>query len=431
MLPVARRFQVGIAHRPLHAIGANHGVACHRYARHSVLLLIGVAQLQAMGDVVRQRHLGTESPEVVPMVILGVMDIACTRPQRVAQLAKHTLNFGKGIQAVVVRPRQRGGVAQVVVLGVFGTIVQARRDRERPQPVLIDDLREQGSRFAIHIILVGRPLVIETAGLRGDIGAYSIGGKRLARGDLAEEIKVQYWRMTLVVIPTRSPIVACAIHDILDAIVVRGIAERSGQRSLKDGGSRVGPVVGEFGVLPHHLAQRLHIVSLDSIETAIGQGISRQLHALAAPGPISTHTIRKRPFALATVPLAVHHAITLQGGKRRGQVCADRIATLTSARNYIDNIGYTLAITNSRIVDEVDLHDVLRIERQHLLLAHHDTIDSQLNLAPVVNSRDGMVDMVDAKVGKRELLEDAEAIVGTLLLSVGRIDEQACTFAAI
>lgn len=36
-----------------------------------------------------------------------------------------------------------------------------------------------------------------------------------------------------------------------------------------------------------------------------------------------------------------------------------------------------------------------------------------------------MVDMVNAKVGKRELLEDAEAIVGTLLLCVGRIDEQA------
>ena len=88
-----------------------------------------------MGDVVRQRHLGSESPEVEPMVILGVMDIACSRPQRVAQLAKHTLDFGKGIQAVVVRPRQRGGVAQVVVLGVFCTIVQARRDRERPQPV--------------------------------------------------------------------------------------------------------------------------------------------------------------------------------------------------------------------------------------------------------------------------------------------------------
>ena len=66
VLPVARRFQVGIAHCPLHAIGANHGVACHRYARHSVLLLIGVAQLQAMGDVVRQRHLGSESPEVEP-----------------------------------------------------------------------------------------------------------------------------------------------------------------------------------------------------------------------------------------------------------------------------------------------------------------------------------------------------------------------------
>ena len=70
-----------------------------------------------------------------------------------------------------------------------------------------------------------------------------------------------------------------------------------------------------------------------------------------------------------------------------------------------------LAITDSRIVDEVDLHDVLRIERQHLLLAHYDPIDSQLDLAPVVNSRDGMVDMVDAKIGERELLEDAEAIV--------------------
>ena len=101
----------------------------------------------------------------------------------------------------------------------------------------------------------------------------------------------------------------------------------------------------------------------------------------------------------------------MQGGKRRSKVGTNGISALFSACNDINDISYTIAITHARIVYEVNLRDVLRIESQHLRLVHNDAIYSDLNAAAVVDSCNGVVDIVDTQIGKREFLKNAVAVV--------------------
>lgn len=151
----------------------------------------------------------------------------------------------------------------------------------------------------------------------------------------------------------------------------------------------------------YRFAKRFYVVTVYYVYAAVSQRIFCCLSALYAFGLITANTIRERPFALATAPLAVHHSIALQSGKCRRKVGTNGIAALASACNDIYDVCYVVTITHTWIVYVVDFCDVLRIESQHLHLAHYDTIDSELNFSPIVDSRNRVVDVVNTQIGKR------------------------------
>ena len=174
--------------------------------------------------------------------------------------------------------------------------------------------------------------------------------------------------------------------------------------------------------------KRLHIVSLNSVDTAVCQGVFCQLLALFAFVFISTHIIRKRPFTLSVVPFTIHRAVALQGGKSRSYVRTNSITALAPACNYINYIGNAFAITNAGVVYKVYLGNILWIESQHLLFAYNNAIYSQLHATSVINSSNSMADVVNTNIGKCEFLKNAVTIVRSLLLCIGRIDEHAVRF---
>ena len=100
----------------------------------------------------------------------------------------------------------------------------------------------------------------------------------------------------------------------------------------------------------YSFTKRLHIISLNSVYTAVSQGILGQLLALFAFVFISTHVIRKRPFTLSAVPFTIHRAVALQGGKSRSYVRANSITALAPACNYINHIANAFVITNAGVV---------------------------------------------------------------------------------
>ena len=168
--------------------------------------------------------------------------------------------------------------------------------------------------------------------------------------------------------------------------------------------------------------KRLHIVSLNSVDTAVCQGVFCQLLAFFAFVFISIHIIRKRPFTLSVVPFTIHRAVALQGGKSRSYIRTNSITALAPACNYINYIGNAFAITNAGVVYKVYLGNILWIESQHLLFAYNNAIYSQLNATSVINSSNSMADVVNTNIGKCEFLKNAVTIVRSLLLCIGRID---------
>ena len=108
----------------------------------------------------------------------------------------------------------------------------------------------------------------------------------------------------------------------------------------------------------------------------------------------------------------------MHGGKCRGEVCAERIAAFAPSCVDINDIGYAIAITNARVVYELDLSNFFWVKGQHLLLAHHNSVNSYLNASSVVDNGNCVVDVVDTKIGECELFKNAVAIVRCLLLSI-------------
>ena len=75
-------FSVGLEVRtsgsPFHAVGTDHGIADHGYAGSTLVRLEIIAYLQCIGEIIAQCSFRTKRPVVVRMLLLAVVQVACT-----------------------------------------------------------------------------------------------------------------------------------------------------------------------------------------------------------------------------------------------------------------------------------------------------------------------------------------------------------------
>lgn len=135
-----------------------------------------------MGEVVVQGCFRTETPVIVRMGLLTVVQVAASDACRVAELVPRSLDFGEQIHAVVVHGGDGRNIARVFIVRVFLVVVEAGRKGKGLQPVFIDGFAQQGVGASVHIVTVRRTFVVTVGGLGADVCAHGIEGKRLAGG---------------------------------------------------------------------------------------------------------------------------------------------------------------------------------------------------------------------------------------------------------
>lgn len=135
-----------------------------------------------MGEVVAQGCFRTETPVIVRMGLLTVVQVAASDACRVAELVPRSLDFGEQIHAVVVHGGDGRNIARVFIVRVFLAVVEVGRKGKGLQPVFIDGFAQQGVGASVHIVTVRRTFVVTVGGLGADVCAHGIEGKRLPGG---------------------------------------------------------------------------------------------------------------------------------------------------------------------------------------------------------------------------------------------------------
>lgn len=76
---------VGIAHRPFHAVLTVARVVDHRYLRYVLRLFYAVIDLSSGSETIEQRHLRTEEPACVTVGVLTVVIVTGSKPYLIAE----------------------------------------------------------------------------------------------------------------------------------------------------------------------------------------------------------------------------------------------------------------------------------------------------------------------------------------------------------
>lgn len=132
-----------------------------------------------MSEVVTQGCFRAETPVIVRMGLLTVVQVAASDACRVAELAPRSLDFRKQVHAVVVHGGDGRNIARIFIVCVFLAVVEAGRKGEGLQPVFVYGLAQQGVSASVHVVTVGRTFVVAVGGAGADVCAHGIEGKRL------------------------------------------------------------------------------------------------------------------------------------------------------------------------------------------------------------------------------------------------------------
>ena len=182
-----------------------------------------------MGEVVAQGCFRAETPVIVRVGLLAVVQVAASDACRVAELAPCSLDFGEQVHAVVVHGGDGRNIARIFIVRVFLAVVEAGRKGEGLQPVFIDGFAQQGVGASVHVVTVGRTFVVAVGGLGADVCAHGIEGKRLPGGELLEVVEVEHRTAALALLLFEGGVRLCPVHNLFLAEITRHVTEIAAQ----------------------------------------------------------------------------------------------------------------------------------------------------------------------------------------------------------
>lgn len=182
-----------------------------------------------MGEVVVQGCFRTETPVIVRMGLLTVVQVAASDACRVAELVPRSLDFGEQIHAVVVHGGDGRNIARVFIVRVFLVVVEAGRKGKGLQPVFIDGFAQQGVGASVHIVTVRRTFVVTVGGLGADVCAHGIEGKRLPGGELLEVVEVEHRTAALALLLFEGGVCLCPVYNLFLTEIARHVTEVAAQ----------------------------------------------------------------------------------------------------------------------------------------------------------------------------------------------------------